>query len=108
MKVFTLALHLLTVQGGRHIVMVVQLLTVFIVAWGVAAECNRRVPGLAGEEFCICLLFLPHVFLLQSQLFLVVFYSSYLRLLYFNFVQVRKFELLGFNQLSLLSLLFLQ
>ena len=73
-----------------------------------AAERNRRVPGLAGEEFCVCLLFLLHALLLQSQLFLLVFYPSYLCLLYFNFVQACKFELLGFNRLSLLSLLFLQ
>ena len=32
--------------------MVVQLLTVFVVAWGVAAECNRRVPGLAVSRSC--------------------------------------------------------
>ena len=62
--------------------MVVQLLTVFVVAWGVAAERNRRVPGLA-DEFCIRLLFLLQAFLFQSQLFLLVLYSSYLRLLYF-------------------------
>ena len=87
--------------------MVVQLLTVFVVAWGVAAERNRRVPGLA-DEFCIRLLFLLQAFLFQSQLFLLVLYSSYLCLLYLNLVLARKFELLEFNRFPLPALLFIQ
>ena len=87
--------------------MVVQLLTVFVIAWGVAAECNRRVPGLA-DEFCVRLLFLLQAFLFQLQLFLLILYSSYLHLLYLNLVLARKFELLEFNRFPLPVLLFIQ
>ena len=88
--------------------MIIQLLTVFIVAWGVAAEHNRHVPGLADEEFCVRLLFLLQAFLFQSQLFLLVLYSSYLHLLYLDLVLARKFKLLEFNRFPLSALLFVQ
>ena len=88
--------------------MIIQLLAIFIVDWGVTAECNRRVLGLTGKEFRVHLLFFLQAFLFQSQLFLLVLYSCYLRLLYLDLMLVCKFLLLEFNRFLLPALFFAQ
>ena len=88
--------------------MIIQLLAIFIVDWGVTAERNRRMLGLTGKEFRVRLLFFLQAFLFQSQLFLLVLYSCYLRLLYLDLMLVRKFLLQGFNRFLLPVLFFTQ
>ena len=88
--------------------MIIQLLAIFIIDWGVTAECNRHMLGLTGKEFHVCLLFFLQVFLFQLQLFLLVLYSCYLCLLYLDLMLVRKFLLQEFNRFLLPALFFAQ
>ena len=88
--------------------MIIQLLAIFVIDWGVTAECNRRMLDLTGKEFRVCLLFFLQAFLFQLQLFLLILYSCYLCLLYLDLMLVRKFLLLEFNCFLLPALFFTQ
>ena len=88
--------------------MIIQLLAIFVIDWGVTAECNRCMLGLTGKEFRVCLLFFLQAFLFQSQLFLLVLYSCYLHLLYLDLMLMRKFLLQEFNRFLLPVLFFTQ
>ena len=88
--------------------MIIQLLAIFVILWDVTAKRNRRMLDLTGKEFRVHLLFFLQAFLFQLQLFLLVPYSCYFRLLYLYLMLVRKLLLQGFNLFLLPALFFIQ